>query len=122
MSMPNFDVGRPVVRLEVVPDEVARDAEVAADRLADAQAVQRPGQRVGDVVGDRAVVLVAGVQRRDVVVAALQDRAGQELDPLGPDRAQVGVDDDQRLDLQRAAISKIVRSAAPLPPCPRSPG
>ena len=102
MSMPNFEtsgVQWPVV--EVVPDEVARDAEVAADRLADAQPVQGPRQRVGDVVGDRAVVLVAGVQRRDVVVAALEDRPGEELDPLGPDRAQVGVDDDERLDLER---------------------
>ena len=69
------DVGRPVVELEVVPDEVAGDAEVAADRLADAMAVERPRQRVGDRVGDRAVVLVAGVERRDEVVAALEDRA-----------------------------------------------
>ena len=95
------DLGRPVALREVVPDEIARDAEVAADRLADAQAVQRAGQRVGDVVRDRAVVLVAGVQRGDVVVAALEDRSGQELDPLRPDRAQVGVDDDERLDLER---------------------
>ena len=39
------DVGGPVVQREVVPDEVAADAEVAADRLADAQAVERAGQR-----------------------------------------------------------------------------
>ena len=82
-------------------DEVAADPEVAADRLADAVAVQRPGQRVGDGVGDRAVVLVARVQRRHEVVAALQDRPGEELDPLGHDRAQVRVDDDQCLDLER---------------------
>ena len=102
MSMPNLlIVGRPVVELEVVPDEVAGDPEVAADRLADAVPVQRPGQRVGDGVGDRAVVLVAGVERRHEVVAALEDRPGQQLDPLGHDRAQVRVDDDERLDLER---------------------
>ena len=102
MSIPNLrDVRRPVVEREVVPDEVARDAEVAADRLADAMAVQRPGERIGDRVGDRAVVLVAAVERRDEVVATLEDRPGQQLDPLGHDRAQVRVDDDQRLDLER---------------------
>ena len=95
------DLGRPVALGEVVLDEVARDAEVAADRLADAQPVQRARQRVGDVVRDRAVVLVAGIERGDVVVAALEDRPGQELDPLRADRAQVGVDDDERLDLER---------------------
>ena len=102
MSIPNFDTsGRPVAGLEVVAHEVAGHAEVAADRLADAQPVQRPRQRIGDVVGDRAVVLVARVQRRDVVVAALEDRPGEQLDPLGPDAPQVRVDDDERLDLQR---------------------
>ena len=95
------DVGRPVVELEVVPDEVAGHAEVAADRLADAMAVERPGERVGDRVGDRAVVLVARVQRRHEVVAALEDGPGQQLDPFGHDRAQVRIDDDQRLDLER---------------------
>ena len=95
------DVRGPVVEFEVVLDEVARDAEVAADRLADAVAVERPGQRVGDGVGDRAVVLVAGVERGDEVVAALQDGSGQQLDPLGDDGAQVRIDDDQGLDLER---------------------
>ena len=95
------DLGRPVALGEVVLDEVAGHAEVAADRLADPQPVERAGQRVRDVVRDRAVVLVAGVQRGDVVVAALEDRPGQELDPLRTDRAQVGVDDDERLDLER---------------------
>ena len=95
------DVGRPVVEREVVLEEVARHAEVAADRLADAVAVERAGQRVGDGVGDRAVVLVAGVERRHEVVAALEDRPGEQLDPLGDDRAQVRIDDDQRLDLER---------------------
>ena len=102
MSMPKRrDVRGPVVELEVVPDEVARHAEVAADRLADAMAVERPGERVGDGVGDRPVVLVARVQRRDEVVAALEDRPGEQLDPFGDDRAQVGVDDDEGLDLER---------------------
>ena len=95
------DVVGPVVEREVVLDEVAADPEVAADRLPDPVAVEGPGQRVGDGVRDRAVVLVAGVERRDVVVAALDDRAGEELDPLGDDRAQVAVDDDERLDLER---------------------
>ena len=95
------DLGRPVVELEIVADQVARHPEVAADRLADAMAVQRAGQRVRDGVGDRAVVLVAGVQRGHEVVAALEDRPGQELDPLGHDRAEVAVDHDERLDLER---------------------
>ena len=102
MSMPNLLTSSvQSSSVEVVPDEVAADPEVAADRLADAVPVQGPRQRVGDGVGDRAVVLVAGVERRHVVVAALEDRAGQQLDPFGDDRAQVGVDDDERLDLER---------------------
>ena len=95
------DVRRPVVQLEVVPDEVAADAEVAADRLADPVPVEGPRQRVGDGVRDRAVVLVAGVERGREVVAALEDRPRQQLDPLRDDRAQVAVDDDQGLDLER---------------------
>ena len=95
------DLGRPVIELEVVADQVARHAEVPADRLADAMAVQRARERVGDGVGDRAVVLVAGVQRGHEVVAALEDGTGQELDPFGHDRAQVAVDHDERLDLER---------------------
>ena len=84
-----------------MPDEVAGNAEDAADRLPDAHPVEGPRQRVGDVVRDRAVVLVAGVKRGDVVVAALEDRSRQQLDPLRADRAQVAVDDDERLDLER---------------------
>ncbi len=87
--------------VEVVPDEIARDAEVAADRLPDPVPVERPGERVGDRVGDRAVVLVAAVERGHEVVAALEDRARQQLDPLRDDRAEVRVDDDQRLDVER---------------------
>ena len=62
--------------------------------------VQRPRHRVGDGVGDRAVVLVPGVKRRDVVVAALEDRACEQFDPLGHDRPQVRVDHDECLGLQ----------------------
>ena len=94
-------LGRPVVLGEVMPHEVARDAEVAADGLADPSTVQRPGQRVGDGVRDRAVVLVAGVQRRHEVEAALEDRPGQELHPLGADRAKVRIDDHERPDVER---------------------
>jgi hypothetical protein len=94
------DVVGPVVEGEVMPYQVAADPEVAADGLADAMAVEGPRERVGDGVGDRAVVLVAGVQRGHEVVATLEDRAGQELDPLGHDRAQVGVDDHERLDVE----------------------
>jgi len=59
------------------------------------------GWRIGDGVRDRAVVFVPRVERRDVVVAAFQDRAGKQLDPFGDDRTQVRVDDDQSLDLER---------------------
>ena len=114
------------VELEVSRHEVARDREVPADRLADACPVQRAGERVADVVRDRAVVLVARVQRRDEVVAALEDRSGQQLDPLGHDRAQVRVDHDHGLDLELArdleqranrgalAAGALVRDADPL--------
>ncbi len=101
MSMPNLaDIGRPVVLREVVADEVAADPEVAADGLADAQAVERAGERIGHGVGDGAVPLVAAVERRDEVEAALEDGPGEQLDPLGHDRAQVRVDDHQRLDAE----------------------
>ena len=94
-------VRRPALLGEVVADQVGAHAEVAPDRLADAAAVQRPRHRVGEGVGDGAVVLVAGVERGHEVVAALEDRPGEQLDPLGDDRAQVRVDDHQRLDLER---------------------
>ena len=90
-----------VVLVEIVLDEVAADAEVTADGLTDAQSVQRARQGISDGVGDGAVVLVALVERRHVVEAALQDGPGQQLDPLGHDGAQVGVDHHQRLHLER---------------------
>ena len=115
MSMPNrLMSGRPVVELEVVPDEVARHAEVAADRLADAVAVERPGQRVGDGVGDRAVVLVARVERRHEVVAALEDRPGEQLDPLGHD-ASAGPSRRRRAPGPRARRRSRRSSAGPRP-------
>src|SRR3954451_17756703 len=61
---------------------------------------QGPSQRVGDRVGDGAVVLVARVEWRNKIVAALEDRPGEELDPLGDDGPQVRIDDDQRLHLE----------------------
>ena len=95
------DLGRPVLLGQVVADEVAGDAEVAADRLADPAPVEGPGQRVGDGVRDRAVVLVAGVERCHVVEAALEDGPGEQLDPFGGDRAEVGIDDHEGLGLER---------------------
>ena len=95
------DVRGPIVELEVVADKITGDTEVATDRLADPVSVERPGQRVGDRVGDRAVVLVTGVERRHEVVAAFEDGPRQQLDPLRDDAAQVAVDDDEGLDLQR---------------------
>ena len=44
---------------------------------------------------------MAGVQRCHEVEAALEDRPGQQLHPLRADRAQVGVDDDERPDIER---------------------
>ena len=103
MSIPKRAVSSSKVsQLQVALDEVAANRELAADRLPDARSVQRPGERIGDVVGDGAVVLVARVERRHEVVAALEDRPGQQLDPLGRDAAQVGVDHDEGLDLQLA--------------------
>ena len=89
-------------QLEVAADEISADGEVSADRLTDSSAVQRAGEGVADVVGDRPVVLVPRVERRHEVVAALEDRARQELHPLGHDRTQVGVDHHHGLDLELA--------------------
>jgi hypothetical protein len=95
------DVRAPRLLIDVVAEEVAADAEVPADRLADAVAVQRSRDGIGDGVRDRAVVLMSGVERRDEVVAALEDRPGEQLDPLGHDRSQVRVHHDEGLDLER---------------------
>ena len=101
ISIPNLlTSGRPVVLGEVVADEVARDAEVAADGLPDTQPVQRPRERIRDGVGDGAVPLVAAVERRHEVKATLEDGPGQQFDPFRHDRPQVRVDHDQRLARQ----------------------
>ena len=116
MSIPKRAVSSSKVgELQVALHQVAGDRELAADGLPDARPVQRPRQRVGDGVGDRAVVLVAGVERRDEVVAALQDRSGQQLDPLRRDAAQVRVDHDERLDLQLARHLEQGAHRGPLP-------
>ena len=64
-------------------------------------AVEGPRNRIGDRVRNRAVVLVAGIERRHEVVAALDDRPGQQLDPFGHDRTQVRVHDHQGSDFER---------------------
>ncbi|HEV3011721.1 MAG TPA: hypothetical protein VG499_00450 [Actinomycetota bacterium] len=84
-------VGAPHLLAGPVGGQPAREAEVAADRLAQPPPVQGGGQREGDRVGDGAVQLVPGVQRGDQVVAVLQDRPDQPVDPGRADRAQVGV-------------------------------
>ena len=102
--------------LQVVGGKPAREAEVAADRLAHVAAVERARQRVHDRVRDRAVVLVAQVERRHVVEALVQHRAEQELDPAGRDAAQVRVHDragrslealgDREDGAERAALAR----------------
>jgi hypothetical protein len=111
------DVRRPVVRREVMLDEVAADAEVAADRLADAEPVERSREGIGDGVRDRAVELVARVERGRVVEAALEDGPSQELDPFGSDGAQVRVHDDQGLDGAPWRSGRVVEGG----PLPRRP-
>ena len=96
-------IRRPGVLSQVVADQVAADAEVPADRLANAMAVKGARHRIRDGVGDGAVVLVARVERRHEVVAALENRAGKQLDPFGHDRAEVRVDYNQSTDVQRGS-------------------
>ena len=92
----------PVIALRVRGDEVRGHPEVAADGLPDPQAVERARQWVRDGVRDRPVPLVARVQGRDEVVPALEDGAGEQLDPFGTDRPEVRVHDDERLDAELA--------------------
>ena len=112
------DLGRPVVLREVVADEVAGDAEVAPDRLPDPPAVERPRERVGDGIRDRAVVLVAGVERRDEVEAALEDRARTGARPT-PARSSGGPSRPRRGRGPRARPRSRRSCAAPRP-CRRS--
>ena len=109
---------RPVPALvrEEPPREVAGEAEVPADRLPNAPAVERAGQRVDDRVRDRAVVAVPRVERRHEVVPVGEHGREEELDPLGRDAPQVAVDDAAGAGTSSsAAIRKIVRSALPFP-------
>ena len=87
------DLGVPDRFGEVGTGERRVKGELAADGLAHARAVQRPGQRIGDGVGDRSVVLVARVEGRHVVRVTFHDRAQEAADPFGRDAPQVGVDD-----------------------------
>ncbi|MCU0562175.1 MAG: hypothetical protein MUD16_18555, partial [Desulfobacterales bacterium] len=71
-----------------------------ATSLADALAVEGPGQVVDDVVGDGAVVLVAHVDGSYELVVVLEHRVEQVLDPVGGDAAQIRVHHGADLDLE----------------------
>ena len=95
------DVAFPIAPLQIGIDQIAREAEIAADGLAHFHAVQHAGHGEGDVVGNGAIVLVAAVVRGHVVVALANDRVSQELDPLGGDAPEVGVHHDAGFGSQR---------------------
>ena len=81
----------PDVLLEVMVNQPAGKGEVAADRLADALSVERPGQGVDHAVGNGAVILVALVIGRNEIEPSFQDWANQQVNPFGGNAAQVGV-------------------------------
>ncbi len=79
-----------------VSGQLVREREVAADRLSDVLPEDAVDQRVADVVGDRAVVFVSRVERREVIEPFVEHGLGHILDPLGRDRDQIGVHADHR--------------------------
>ena len=86
------DVALPDRLRQIDPREIGAETELAADRLPHARAIQRPGERVRDRVGDRSIVLVPRVERRDVVGLVADHRADQTRDPVGRDAAKVAID------------------------------
>src|SRR5688572_21950421 len=85
------DVRLPVSALQVAFNEPAGSSEVAANRLANTQAVKRAGERIDDRVRDCSVVLMAVVVRRDKILAGVKNGACQQVYPLGRDRPEIGV-------------------------------
>src|SRR5437870_4482336 len=85
------DVGRPDALPAPMGGELAGEAEIASDRLAQTHAVQSRRQWECDRVRDRAVVLMARVDGRDEVLTVMEDRSDEVLDPFGRDRTQVRV-------------------------------
>src|SRR5439155_2420854 len=75
--------------------------EFATVRVRHAGSVERPGERIPDRVGDRAVVLVARVERRDVTGVAADHRPEQARDPFRSDASEIAVDDRAGLRVQK---------------------
>ena len=75
--------------VQVMPGQIAGKSEVTSDGLANLVAIQRTSQWIGNTIGNRPVVLVALVERRDVVKAFLHDGPKEQFDPFGCDAAKV---------------------------------
>ena len=93
------DVALPDLFLQVAFEQGRRNAEIPADGLADAVAVECPGQVVRDRVGDGTVEFVPQVVRRDEIIP-LRDRFDDVFDPVGGDRSQIRIEqcDDVRFE------------------------
>src|SRR5207249_10512444 len=98
---------------EIDTGEVRAETERAADRLPHARAVESPGERVRDRVGDGPVVLVPRVERRHVVRFAAHDRADEARDPLGGDAERSLSTTAQARAPRSVTASKIARNAEP---------
>ena len=85
-------VSLPDIALQVPRHQAIRQSEIAANRLPYSQTIQGAGERVDDAVGDGAIILVAMIVGRDEVVAGVEDRAQQQVDPLRRDGAEIGID------------------------------
>ena len=96
-----------------VPGQAGREGEIAADRLPDVAAEDAVDQRVADVVGDRAVVLVTDVYGGDVVESA-HERFPQISYPRRSNALQVGIHDDYELRVQLDAGPEEVAQVVPL--------
>ncbi len=77
----------------------SRKTKVTTDGLAHPQTAEGPDHRVGDVVGDGAIVLVAQVDWADIVEAPHQ-RLHQVLNPLRGDALEVRVHHRYRLRVE----------------------
>ena len=99
---------------KIVLSEFSGESEISSDRLTNFLAVEGASQGIGDAVRDGAVVLVASIIGRHVIVSFLDDGAKEQLHPLRRDAPHIRINHGTGFHFQPSGDLKNGAECAPL--------
>ncbi len=99
---------------EIVLSELSGESEISSDRLTNLLAVKGASQGIGDTVRDGAVVFVASIIGRHVIVSFLDDGAKEQLHPLRRDAPHIRINHGTGFHFQPSSDLENGAECAPL--------